>query len=220
MLPFEAHIGHEDVLAHFPGFDYRRPVEPARVPMDRPDNITGAQQRAFNLWWALEQCGKTGEVGLEVGGGLIRTPWCLATDAYDTDDPPVYGGACRPQVVARGEDLSAFRDNAFSLVLANHVIEHLHGVDSTIVKILRGHWLRVLRPGGVLAAILPDHAFNDVFALDFDHKHAWAAADFERAIVRPLVDAKAAEVVEFDTLGNKFSFKVVLRKLEPAEELW
>jgi SAM-dependent methyltransferase len=198
--------GYEYLLEYFPDYDYRRPFQPDRLIYSRPDNITGHQQRAFNVWWALERCGRTGGVGLELGSGGVHTPWCLSTDAYATDVHPVYGGACKPHMALSAHQRLPFEDNSFSLALANHVVEHLPG---DVIPILRD-WLRVLKQGGVLGVILPDQTFLDVLAIDKDHKHAWTAAQFAEQVLVPLNDI--AVLSEFDTLKNNFSYEAVLVK--------
>lgn len=197
--------GYEYLLEHFPDYDYRRPNQPERRDFSRPDNITGHQQRAFNVWWAIEQCWKTGGVGLELGSGGVHTPWCLSTDAYATSDHPVYGGACRPHMALSAHQRLPFEDGSFSLVLANHVVEHLPG---DVPSILRD-WLRVLKSGGVLAVVLPDQTFVDVLAIDKDHKHAWTAEQFGHLLAQFL---DVAAIVEFNHFDNKFSFEAVMRK--------
>jgi hypothetical protein len=199
--------GFEYLLEHFPAYDYHQPRQPERRDFRRPDNITGHQQRAFNVWWAIQQCYYTGGVGLEIGSGGVHTPWCLSTDAYATDEHPFYGGACRPHMVVPGDDLSVFGDESFSLILGNHVVEHIPG---DVCDIFRKHWLRVLKPGGVLAVILPDQRYVNVLGIDKDHKHNWKAPEFLEAIIDPLLDI--ADLVEFDTLENRFSYNAVLRK--------
>lgn len=199
--------GYENLLDFFHEYDYRRPaVDPARLDFRRPDNVTGHQQRTFNVWWAIEQCWKTGGVGLEIGSGGVHTPWCLSTDAYATDKHPVYGGGCHPHMVIDASKPLPFEAGSFSLVLANHVVEHVPG---DVVAVLRD-WVRVLAPGGVLGLILPDQQYVDVLAIDKSHCHNWTAPDFLASVVNPLLDA--ADLLEFDTLGNHFSYNAVMRK--------
>lgn len=198
--------GYEYLLEFFPDYDYRRPNQPERVIFSRPDNITGHQQRTFNVWWAIEQCGKTGSIGLELGSGGVHTPWCLSTDVYATDQHPVYGGGCHPHMVLQGDARLPFEDGSFNLVLANHVVEHLAGD-------VRAHlrdWLRVLKPGGVLAVVLPDQQYVDVLAIDRDHKHAWTAGQFHDQVLEALFETATLE--EFNTFKNNFSYNAVMRK--------
>lgn len=198
---------YEYLLDHFEDYDYRRPkFDPARFDYSRPDNETGNQQRTFNIWWAIEQCWKTGSIGLEIGSGAQPTPWCLNIDCFSTDHHPVYNNVCHPQMVLRGDVRLPFENESFSLVLANHVVEHLEG---DVVEHLRD-WIRVLKPTGMLAIVLPDQAYNDVLKMDPSHLHAWTAQQFYAEVISKLINI--TDIVEFDTFKNNFSYNAVLRK--------
>lgn len=54
-------------------------------------------------------------------------------------------------VIDDGERLASFAEESIDFVIANHVLEHIEDPVSAL-----GHWLRVLRPGGVLFVTLPD----------------------------------------------------------------
>jgi len=82
--------------------------------------------------------------------------------------------------------------------------------DKALVDVMRTQWLRVLRPGGHLAIVVPDNGSFDVLGCDSDHRHAWNPAQFKEGILDRLADV--CDVVELDTLKNKFSFNVLLRK--------
>jgi SAM-dependent methyltransferase len=60
-------------------------------------------------------------------------------------------------VIDDGAALSTFADASLDFVIANHVLEHIEDPIATL-----GHWLRMLRPGGVLFLTLPDarHTFD------------------------------------------------------------
>ena len=68
-------------------------------------------------------------------------------------------GAMIPEtdIVDDGEVLAKVADESQDFVIANHVLEHMPDP----IKAL-GHWLRVLRPGGILFLSLPDgrHTFD------------------------------------------------------------
>ncbi len=76
---------------------------------------------------------------------------------------------------------------------------------------LKNHWIRVLKPNGILAMIIPNaETLESSKYLDKDHKHAWSAEKFRSEIIEPLLDKVI--VRELNTLGNNFSYNVVLRK--------
>ena len=74
-----------------------------------------------------------------------------------TDVDPAIEDAVRVDVVDDGRELATFSDASLNFVIANHVLEHL---EDPVVAL--SHWLRVLRPGGVLLLTLPDarHTFD------------------------------------------------------------
>src|SRR5207237_740808 len=98
---------------------------------------------------------------------------------------------------------------------ANHSLEHVAaanfgGGDVGVIRVLQDHWLRVLQPGGIISIVLPDQAYVEVLDIDRDHKHAWSHVDFRHRVLDHT--AEMADVVEYDTFNNHFSFNVVLRK--------
>lgn len=214
---------HEETQKWFPDFDYRKPNGDRNVICDMrdPNNGVGYQQRAFSCWWALERCGPL-DLGLDLGSPRGLTPHCIHVDVFGNGDShPFYGGgAYRADVTIDASHLGIFPKDTFPLVMSNHSLEHMGSLrvtpitlldsDSEIVHILRNEWIRVLRPGGILAMIVPDNDAFDVLAGDKDHKHAWGASDFKFRITDHLSDL--VELVDFDTLRNHHSFDVVLRK--------
>jgi len=74
-------------------------------------------------------------------------------------------------------------------------------------------WLSKLRPGGVLAMIVPDGAYWDVMGSDKDHKPGpWHHGDFRPRVLDKFLQRTGVQLLQFDTLGNRFSFDVVVRK--------
>ena len=201
--------GHDYLLDYFEDYDYRRCKDPSRLDYRLPDNWVGYQQRAFMVWYALEYCGKTGKVGLDIGSGGVFTPYCLSTDKYIADSHPDYGGAaCIPQLKISGEDFSIIGEGKIPLILGNHVFEHLEG---DAVKLLMEEWAPKLEQGGIIAQIVPDNAFCDVMAMDKSHKHAWSADTFFDEVLYN-IDLDVLDIVSFNKLQNNFSFEFVLRK--------
>jgi len=56
-----------------------------------------------------------------------------------------------PDVVDEGERLSKFADESLDFVIANHMLEHVEDPVEAL-----NHFLRVLRPGGIVFITLPD----------------------------------------------------------------
>merc|ERR1719291_1119476 len=75
------------------------------------------------------------------------------------------GGTRVPDIIDDAEKLEKIEDASFDLVLGAHVMEHMPDVLGALT-----HWVRVLRPGGLLFMIVPDlcdpkFAFGDRFRM-------------------------------------------------------
>lgn len=208
---------HEETQKYFPGFDYRNPVgnRDEICDMRSPKNMVGHQQRAFSVWWALQTCSPT-DLGLDLGSPRGLTPHCIHVDIFgDGRVHPFYGGGpYRADVVwDAAKAIEIFPTGTFPFIGSNHSLEHMKVQgDAAIVDVLSS-WLSLLRPGGILAMIVPDNAHFDVLASDKDHSHAWSATDFRPRVLDPLLALGTSELIEHDTLNNHFSFNVVLKKI-------
>lgn len=60
-----------------------------------------------------------------------------------------------PDIIDDGETMSRVADDSQDFLIANHVIEHCQDTLGTL-----RHWLRVLKPGGVLYMAVPDKRFT------------------------------------------------------------
>jgi len=189
---------YKKILKFFPGFDYHHCMEPERIDYRRPDNIAGYQQRAFMVYWAIEWCGKKNEPGIEFGSGGCFEPYVINTDMRPGSHMQIN---CESH-----EDLKQFKNGEFNLILTNHVMEHL---SSDIERLFRGEWLRILKPGGIIAGVVPDAQYGDVMSYDPDHKQCWTAHEF-RALLEKMGDV--LELIEIDTFNNHFSFNFVTKK--------
>ena len=189
---------YRTVSKFFPGFNYNHCTEPERLDYRRPDNVTGYQQRAFVVYWAMEWCGKKNENGIEFGSGGIFEPYVINTD--------IRPGSHMRINCENSEDLKQFEDNEFNLIVSSHVIEHL---SCDIEQLFRREWLRILKPGGIIAGILPDAQYGDVMSYDPEHKQCWTAHEF-RALLERMGDV--LKLMEIDTLNNRFSFNFVVKK--------
>ncbi len=210
-------LWHTDVLQHFPNYDYNNPVGDRAVICDyrNPRNMVGQQQRAFSVFWALKQCHAL-DLGLDLGSHKGLTPYCIHVDRWGDGKPhPIYGGRYEADVVLDASELTpVFPEDRFPYITSNHSLEHMGPekcADSQTVKIVCG-WIRALRPGGILAMVVPDNDCFDVLKSDKDHKNAWGHSDFRRRVLDEALAATGAELVEFDTFHNHFSFNVVVRR--------
>lgn len=183
-------------LKHFPGFDYNAPSEDSicLVPFSRPDNITGLQQFSFGQFWSTRLLGSTGLTGLDVGSGGIRYPYCISSDIK------LSSGV---QITFDATDIP-FEDESFHLILAIHVIEHIKAPIKGVLE----HWLTKVDYGGVVAIIAPDDKHNDVLAMEAGHCHATNSDSFAKRYTTDL----NADLIEYNTLNNQFSFNVVLKR--------
>ena len=183
--------------------------------MDSGDNNkVGHQQRAFTTWWAIETCGPL-DLGLDIGAHRGLTPFSIHIDKFydNKHEHPFYGGVTGADVVADGTGLSGlFPPSTFPCIGSNHSLEHMPVAgDSGTIDLLKG-WMTLLRPGGILALVVPDNDWWRVMESDPDHKNAWGAKDFRPRVLDALVRDTGATLVEYDTLDNHYSFNVVVRK--------
>jgi hypothetical protein len=207
---------HSGTWEKYPDFDYHRPAGDASVwhDMRNPLNQVGHQQRAFNVWWALETCGPC-DLGLDLGSPKGLTPYCIHVDVFGNggEHPFYHGGPYQSDIAWDATRIAEIvPPNSIPHVCSNHSLEHMPAAgDPGIVRVL-ATWMKLLRKDGILALIVPDNDAFDVLASDKDHKHAWGARDFHRRILDPLLVQGGTELVEYDTLRNHFSFNAVLKK--------
>ena len=194
------HHSNQELLKYFPDYDYHRPNSKYldRLKYSHPDNIVGMQQRCFNYYWASRTIWIDGLLGVELGSGGYKTPYCLSTDIAR------FSGV---EMIVDGAELP-FEDNSIQLILANHVLEHIR---QPIAETL-SHWINKLRHHGIAAIICPDNTYADVLEMDITHYHATDSKNFKELYIHPL--SNRIDLMEYDTLQNGFSFSVVFRKNE------
>ena len=84
-----------------------------------------------------------------------------------------------------------------------------------VAAILRKHWIRIVRTGGLILIIAPDEkaaseAGSSVFLQDPGHQHAFSAQSFYENVVDPLLDI--VEIVDMPQFDNGFSFFYLLKR--------
>jgi len=199
------------VLSFVPGFRYWELDE--RRKMNRPDNVCGYQQRAFDFYWAIRAGVSVGQVMLGVGSTNIPGPCVLGTDKYhgeDTPDPERYGLLYGfPHLHMDAEENFPFFAGMFGGCIANHVLEHL--TPEKQEHVLR-EMLRVTRTGGVVCIVMPDMTFSRRGSIDPTHHCEWGADGYLQFLdsLKEIEDFPPFEVVEHNTFDNAFSFNTVL----------
>ena len=96
-----------------------------------------------------------------------------------------------------------FDKNELDFVISRHNLEHYVDVIKTLKE-----WKRVLRPGGILATVLPDESELNTIALDPSHKHVFTPDSF----INYLELLGDFEVIKLETVIPKWSFVCVAQK--------
>lgn len=209
---FELNL-REDILKHFPNFEYFNGTEPEKINFFRTDNLVGDQQEAFLNYFILRQVtdafdrGLTNVIGLDIGCGQNIHPFCIGiSDYYGIH--PTYGGEHICHITSLAENVnSIFNEKSFNFIVASHILEHLENPVTAFKK-----WLSLLRKDGLMLLISPDARFeNREHPWDLDHKVFFTPDDFENQIIIPNKDIMQTEV--FNDLHNSFSFDFVGRKI-------
>lgn len=158
--------------------------------------------------------------GIEIGAA-VHNPFHIANKIFVGLYEQFYADQVL-DVIANGDTLP-FSDNSLSFVLSSHVLEHFPDP----IKALK-EWWRVLRPGGILFAIVPhkqrtfDKArqrtllselisrhVTGVWPTDNGHFSVWVTADLlelARYLQMPVLDIRDID----DKVGNGFT--IVFKK--------
>jgi ubiquinone/menaquinone biosynthesis C-methylase UbiE len=151
--------------------------------------------------------------GIDVGCGYRKTTAeCIGVDLLPMGaigkDGVMKGKPSAADVCASGDNLRMFADGELDFVVARHNLEHYVDVFKTLEE-----WKRVLRPGGVMAIVLPDERHRNTIALDPTHKHAFTPESFVRypQLIGGLEIVKLVDVVP------EWSFLCVCKKTLTSE---
>ncbi len=114
-----------------------------------------------------------GIVGLDIGCGPRKShPALIGVDLIAPgalgEKASVKGQVSAADLQASGDDLTMYADGSVDLIIARHNLEHY--LDP--MKALQ-EWRRVLRPGGVMALVLPDDEQFDTIHADETHLHTF-----------------------------------------------
>jgi len=197
---------------YFPKFDYWNDPD-GRCLYSRPDNWTGFQQRAFEIYWTLRGV-DGGGIGLAVGSSSVIPPFSIGIDKYNGEHPyysnPTWGYAT---MECLGEKLPFF-DEQFDVVTSIHSFEHMENPTETLAE-----WLRVLKRGeSYIAIVAPDNSYNDVMEIDKDHK--WAPDEQTLTdvcmgaidLTKSRDNSGEIDILYINTMQNGFSIDAVLCK--------
>lgn len=202
------------IESQFKGYDYRSPERPWELHCANKDGIRNCawQMRAFHLWWILEKCQETGEIGLAVN--MEDHPLCLG----------VHTEKNKGHLFSHYNSIhKVLEKESFPLIIASAVIPAIECIGTNprrcdgleIVEHVK-NWSTLLKPGGVIiAAILDNTGPTEEGRTLLEHaqyNHAWTVKQFERYLLPVIVDKTPLGVREFDTLKNGLAFNLVLEK--------
>ena len=203
----------EGTLINVPQMAYWRLGDDRK--MNRPVNICGYQQRAFDFYWCLRALVDHAAVAVSIGAGGIGAPNCLLTDKYNGTPPPEennrYGepGAeySYSNMFLDADESWPYYDRQFGAVIFNHSFEHLDRQEHALQEALR-----VTRTDGYVCIVMPDMTYNERGAIDKSHTVEWTADDFHIWLSEKFVGFNA-QIIEHNTFDNAFSFNTVLRRV-------
>lgn len=146
-------------------------------------------------------CNPQGEKWLDIGCGNRKTPGCLGIDR-----------AALPGVDVV-HDLDQFPwplpDNEFSVIFANHFLEHCSHILQTLAEIHR-----VARPNARLMVRVP-HFASDNFHTDLTHKVAFGYRSFDHFALNGSVEYTFYVPFKFEILHRRIKFMSPLRRVDP-----
>jgi len=146
------------------------------------------------LWVMTQLENYVGKVILDLGCGRHKT----IPEAIGIDIEPV---------ADIQSDISKinFPDNMADFVISRHSLEHL--IDPIVAL---KEWHRVLKVGGRLIIVLPDHEFVDTMSREVSggkHLHAYTRQSFLN-----LLETTPFKVIKVETVMDDWSFGLVLEK--------
>lgn len=147
--------------------------------------------------------------GVDVGCGNRKTHEnCIGIDIIPKGskglDGCVKDKISSADICTSGDDLSMFVDNELDFVVSRHNLEHYIDVIKTLCE-----WKRVLKPGGILAMVLPDDRYLNTISLDPTHKHVFTPESIKRYL--DLIGN--FEILKNETVIDNWSFVCVAKKI-------
>lgn len=210
-----------DLLSKFPGYKYFAPKESWLLDYRRADNITALQMICFHYYWANKMCGDSGYMGISML--MAGIPYCLCISPQSSLGvhlvAPIetLGNSIQPESISLliiSSAISLLPCQFLSIDAPPEVRKRRFCSGEEIILTLR-EWANLLIPGGAMIANLIDEGIAreagwSLFQKDNRLQHAWTPKRFEERIVMPMLDL--FELDEINSMGNHFSFQIVLRK--------
>jgi len=122
-----------------------------------------------DLWYKSHAEKHKDEQGLNLGCGHMRIEGVPGLDLAQAGETGMGGRkfkGAKTDIVGDATDIP-FGDHSLDFLFAAHLFEHI--VDPVA---LLNEWRRVLKPGGVLYATMPNHNKTDTMVIDCTHVHA------------------------------------------------
>ena len=118
--------------------------------------------------------------GLDVGcGGSKACPTAIGVDIVSGGGAGFHGGQAgvisRADVTASGDYMPMFADGEMDYVIARRNLTHYKDHVKALLE-----WIRVLKPGGLLAVAVPDHEWVDTIKIDITHTHVFTTESLQR----------------------------------------
>jgi SAM-dependent methyltransferase len=158
-------------------------------------NIPSQIQRDSLFLFTQATCKHLG-VGLGIGGTPISGVLHVNV-GVDTCD-----------VVVTDHNLP-FETNSVGYIISSHTLEHIPNTDLALAE-----WIRVLKPGGLIAITIPDRRFflhdNGPHIGKYDYAYCEMNPDELKACLDKRKDA--VELLLFNTNDNGFDINALLRK--------
>ncbi len=118
--------------------------------------------------------------GIDVGcGGGKTCPEAAGGDITPGGEKGVYGSqSCvksLADITASGDYLPMIESESIDFVISRHNLEHYKDYIKAVKE-----WVRVLKPGGLLGVVTPDHQWVDTIRLDPTHYHVFTKESLKR----------------------------------------
>jgi len=117
--------------------------------------------------------------GIDVGcGGEKTCEEAVGVDITPGGEKGAYGSQSAVKsgadITASGDYIPMIETGSVEFVISRHNLEHY----KDYIKALK-EWIRVLKPGGLLGVVTPDHEWVDTIRLDPTHYHVFTANSLE-----------------------------------------